>query len=137
MFTTANASEMAVKGNAIRWAKPRVAQTQIATGSEVAESNYSITRLARVREHLDALDQEISDELDKAKPDSKRLKELSDAQTKLEEQERRLSGRPLPGTLRPTNGKTKRQADPVSEPEPAPQVTPEAKPKGYDGPETG
>jgi hypothetical protein len=53
----------------------------------------------------------ITEELEAEKPDSRRLRDLSDAQAKLAEQERILAGRPLPGSRRP--GTTK---------DPGPQV---------------
>ena len=53
-------------------------------------------RLMRVREQLEKLDALASGE-----KDTKRLKELADATTRLSEQERILAGRPLPGSRRP------------------------------------
>jgi len=61
--------------------------------------DYTGGRLARVRKQLDALDGLIDDAM--AEGDSKRLKELSEAQNRLSEQERIMAGRPLPGSKRP------------------------------------
>lgn len=66
---------------------------------------YANARLLRVRGQLDALDEAIRVEV--AGGESKRLKELVEAQRHLSEQERILAGRPLPGSHRPSSKPTK------------------------------
>lgn len=104
-FTAANAREMAAKSHAAR-------RQRLASGEPTAESDmqmphtgphgaldsYVARRLARVRRQLDSVDAAIEKSIG---DDSKRLKELTDAQMRLAEQERQLSGRPLPGSRRP------------------------------------
>lgn len=115
-FTKENAKSFSIKANAFRWAKPRVPKIDYGIMREISSDNYSDARLIRVRQQLDAIDNEIAEEFARRLPDSKRIKELSDAQTKLAEQERQLSGRPLPGTLRPSSKQPKRVIDIASEP---------------------
>jgi hypothetical protein len=59
-------------------------------------------RLMRVREQLEKLDALAS-----GVKDTKRLKELADATTRLSEQERILAGRPLPGSRRPRENRAR------------------------------
>ena len=63
-----------------------------------------------MRVQLDRLDQEIDAEIG---GDSKRLKELVDAQMRLSEQERILAGKPLPGSRRPKAEKSEKPAIPT------------------------
>jgi hypothetical protein len=104
-FTAANARENAAKAHAARRRRlatgdsPGVNAPQTPQfGPLEAGDAYVARRLARVRAQLDAVDKEIEDSIS---GDSKRLKELTDAQSRLAEQERLLSGRPLPGSRRP------------------------------------
>lgn len=77
---------------------------------------YQAKRLGRVRLQLDRLDEMLMTESDPGK-----LDRLASAQTRLSEQERTLSNRPLPGTLRPQRpSKRSREAAP----EPLPEVDP-------------
>lgn len=62
---------------------------------------YAEEVLTRTRRQLDLVAERILEELERDKPDSRRLRDLSDAQRHLAEQERILSGRPLPGSRRP------------------------------------
>ena len=66
--------------------------------STVAALDFAERRLMRVREQLEKLD-----DIAKNEKDTKRLKELADATTRLSEQERILAGRPLPGSRRPAS----------------------------------
>lgn len=69
---------------------------------------YQTKRLGRVRLQLDRLDQMLMTETDPQK-----LDRLASAQSRLSEQERQLSNRPLPGTLRPQSpGKRSKLATP-------------------------
>lgn len=60
-------------------------------------SGFISDRLARVRKQLAAVDTEI----EAGVPDSKRLRVLTELQHRLADQERVLSGRPLPGSRKP------------------------------------
>lgn len=64
--------------------------------------SYAEQRLARVRNQLDLVDCRIREEAAKQTPDGQLLNWLAAAQARLNDQERELSGRPLPGTLKPT-----------------------------------
>jgi hypothetical protein len=60
-------------------------------------------RLQRTRGHLDKLRDKLDAELAKKEaPDWRALKAIADAIATLEDVERVLDGRPLPGALRPT-----------------------------------
>lgn len=75
------------------------------TVSEVKQAlDFADRRLLRVREQLEKLDALAAGE-----KDTKRLKELADATTRLSEQERILAGRPLPGSRRPSSDKQERR----------------------------
>ena len=107
-FTKENASEYARLGNIARWQTPKsLPQPDQTTASSDATrlpitDEFTAKRLIRVRKQLERLDDMLE-----AEQDTKRIKELSDATTRLAEQERQLSGRPLPGTLRPDKPKSK------------------------------
>jgi hypothetical protein len=99
-----------------------------------ASDEYPAVVLARTRTQLDLVAKRITEELEKDKPDSRRLRDLSVAQYKLSEQERILAGRPLPGSRRLQPERTPAHAayvplcpvpigerTAISEPEPEPQ----------------
>jgi hypothetical protein len=71
-------------------------------------------RIARVRKQLKKIDTMISQELDPQK-----LDRLASAQSRISEQERILSGRPLPGSRRPIKERTHPNGSTVE------QLTPE------------
>jgi len=71
-------------------------------------------RIARVRKQLEKIDAMISQELDPQK-----LDRLASAQSRVSEQERILSGRPLPGSRRPIKERTHPSASSAE------QLTPE------------
>ena len=104
-FTKANASEYARKGNAIRWARYREPEPTPAISLpeplRVADNSFQARRLERVRSQLELVDSAIEAEAGLAKPDGQRLNWLAQAQDRLSEQERKLAGRPLPGSRRP------------------------------------
>ena len=56
-----------------------------------------------MRAQLDLVDRAFEAEATKANPDGQRLNWFAQAQERLSEQERLLSGRPLPGSWRPVN----------------------------------
>ena len=68
-----------------------------------ASDDYHPVVLARTRTQLDLVGRQITTEFEREKLDSRRLRDLSDAQAKLAEQERILGNRPLPGSLKPTS----------------------------------
>jgi hypothetical protein len=63
--------------------------------------SYPDLVLARTRTQLDLVAGLITKELEGTDVDSKRIRELTDAQTRLSELERVLAGRPLPGSRKP------------------------------------
>lgn len=132
LFTRENAVEMAARSAKAKAERKEAARLAVETATLDPSIDYTKRRLARVRLQLDRLDQMMMEERDPQK-----LDRVASAIARLNEQERQLSNRSMPPVVRASGKTSKRQADPVSEPEPAPQVTSEAKPKGYDGPETG
>ena len=111
LFTRENAREKALKGNAVRWSRPRpippppeppaipaIVSPSIA---EPQRDEFQARRLKRVREQLDRVDDLMISE-----DDPKRLKELADASARLSDQEFKLAGRPSPGSRRPAQERT-------------------------------
>lgn len=74
---------------------------QIELPARANGKSYVRIRLIRVRKQLDRLDALIASETDPAK-----LDKLASAQLKSAQQERELSGRPAPGTLKPSSPAT-------------------------------
>ena len=109
-FNSATAREMAAKSHAARLQR-RTSGTQAAEtftqtpqgGPHDAVGAYVFRRLGRVRAQLDLVDKAFEAEATKATPDGQRLNWFAQAQERLSEQERLLSGRPLPGSWRPVN----------------------------------
>ena len=97
-------------------------QPDIAPAVEPADA-YGLQVLARTRMQLDLVADRILEELRCKEPDSRRLRDLSDAQRHLAEQERILAGRPLPGSRRPGPVRQHRQVSEI-EPLPSPAGTP-------------
>ena len=89
---------MAARGHEAKRQRDEAYRQTIQTLVASPQLDYPATRLARVRGQLDRLDLELQR---CSLSDSKRIKELTDASTRLSEQERILAGRPLPGTKRP------------------------------------
>ena len=127
-FNSANAKEMAAKSHAARLQRrtsgnlagetfPQTPQV----GQEEAANDYVARRLARVRKQLDSVDAAIEECIG---GDSKRLKELTDAQMRLAEQERQLAGRPLPGSRRPSADHEPRRTQRAEPQYPQPVVLP-------------
>lgn len=118
LFTPETAADMAKRS----WESRRLAEAERLKAEQEAAANpqpapetldFAKQRLIRVRTQLDRLDAMAAEELD-----TKRLKELADATSRLQEQERQLAGRPLPGTLKPSQAK-QRRPEPMPEPTPA------------------
>ncbi len=129
-ITTENAKELAAKGNAIRWENWRKQQASLAVAGKpqaipmriaetVADDGYKAKRLTRVRVQLDAIDKQIHEQTMRKKPDGQTLNWLATAQARLSEQERILSGRPLPGSLKPSSKTDRPRSQSLPEPESA------------------
>lgn len=119
LITAETAREMAVKGNAalrrIRESRRDLPERVADLAAQVAAlankpPDVADLRLARVRKQLDLLDKRILAMLEdrktpEGKPlepfDGQQLNWLCTAQERVAEQERILSGKPNPGTLRP------------------------------------
>lgn len=96
-------------GNRKRWHEERKATETLATSEPTANpivDPYLQARLIRVRKQLNKIDGLIESEEDPSK-----LDRLASAQARLSEQERQLSGRPLPGTLKPQSPKRAKSQD--------------------------
>lgn len=109
LFTKENAAEMAHRRAAKLRADREAQRLAVETATLDPSIEYSQRRLARVRLQLDRLDKMMMEVNDPQK-----LDRIASAVARLAEQERQLSGRPLPGTLRPT-GKKRKDSEPASE----------------------
>jgi hypothetical protein len=100
-FTELNAAENARKGHLKRWGngKPK---------------EYTERRLARVRRQLDKIDRMVMKETDPGK-----LDRLAAASMRLADQERKLAGRPDPGSYRPVKPKSPQGKNGGFTPEPS------------------
>ncbi len=99
--------------------------------------DYISDRLARVRTQIDML----SDMLE-AEEDPNKLDRLANAISRMSELERQLAGRPLPGSLKPTQARQAQRSATVEPIGPAPQtsaiqVMPEQRNPGPGGPGQG
>lgn len=134
-ITKENARELAAKGNAVKKELKRLREERLGKidylldhAVRIAQENdrlkqalalavtedqdtYRTKRLARVRKQLDLIDGMLETETDPTK-----LDRLASAQSRLSEQERQLSNRSLPPTLK-ANQESKRKPRDVS-PEP-------------------
>lgn len=115
----ANASELGAMGAKKRWeafrAEKIAAETaRLLPATEATIDRFTQDRLLRVRKQLEKIDRMLEEELDPAKIDR-----LASAASRLEEQERRLSNRSLPPTLKAGTVKTKRSSGSAPEPESA------------------
>ena len=117
LFTPETASEMGSKGNAIRWSRPRQPKSPQLAIAEYPRINatiadeYTQRRITVTRKQIRLLDDQLA-----SCRIPKDLKAIADAIYRLSDLERQLSGRPLPGTLKPER---KAKAIQVwSEPEP-------------------
>lgn len=137
-ITKDNAREFAAKGNQVKRELKRLREERLGKidylldhAARIAEENdklkvalaeataqdqdiYRTKRLVRVRKQLDLVDGMIEAEQDPAK-----LDRLASAQSRLSEQERQLSNRSMPPTLKASQVKTKRSASGSPEPESA------------------
>lgn len=115
LFTSANAAEMAKRAAEAKLAAKE--QTKLAALSPETESVFADQhrklRLLRVRKQLEKIDKMFEAEMDPAK-----LDRLASAAIRLNEQERQLSNRSLPPTLKAGAIKSKRPSS-SSEPDSA------------------
>lgn len=103
LFTRENASEMARRGNLARWSRPpapREPPRQLATTDPLAADSYREQRIQITRQHIELLDQKLAE-----CESPKDYKAIADAIYRLQEVEAKLSGRPNPGTLKPSSAK--------------------------------
>ena len=97
-LSSEKARELALKSHqpdSARFVRPITAHNQ----DEKAES-FRLERLSRVRAQLTRLDKMLNEEFDPQK-----LDRLASAIARLSEQERLLTGRPMPGSLKPLQGR--------------------------------
>lgn len=133
LFTAETAAINGHKGALARWSRRNdpqdLAITPLLPAPMPALDDYQVRRLHRVRVQLDQLDEAITRETAKERPDGQRLNWLAQAQDRLSEQERILAGRPLPGSRRPSPDRTPRNAQPsnldaLPSPSPSPAPVP-------------
>lgn len=118
LFTKENAAEMARRSALARETlKARAADP---TNEPHEADEFRRMRLSRVRAQLNALDKAMADELAKDKLDASKLDRLASAAIRLNEQERQLSNRSLPPTLK-ANAVAARARRSVPDPQPEPE----------------
>lgn len=98
---------MARKGNLIRWSRPRPEPVPPATAALESPApspapGFADLSLSRTRAHIHNLHQVLSVELCRNRPDAQQVNWLCKSLAELAELERRLAGRPMPGSLRPS-----------------------------------
>jgi hypothetical protein len=118
LFTSSNARQMADLGRANTKARAEAARTAIATLVADPSIEFESKLLARVRSQLELLNALLLTELSKSRPDAQAIDRLAAAQSRLTEQERIGAGRPMPGSLKPSQAKPARSR--VIMPDPAP-----------------
>ncbi len=123
------ASVLAAKARAERRRALDLAPALIAAAQTIAPGNdFASATLGRVRAQVLALLDLLQAESAKRRPDGQRLNWLAAALERLAELERRLAGRPMPGTVKP-QARPSRPAPPTlarptiaESPEPEPQA---------------
>ena len=105
LFTRENAREMSAKANYVRWHKPDPepkpepkAETPAIAPAVIPEDGFAGKTLARVRKQIESLLDCLSKE-----DDPQRIDRLASALGRLNEIERQLAGRPMPGSLKPSS----------------------------------
>jgi len=126
MITAETAASLAAKSHEAR-RRNKLAKEQAvpaivapAIAAQVATDDYAEKTKIRVRIILDDTFKRFENE-----DDANKIDRLASALSKLAELDRQLSGRPLPGTLKPTSKPVKRMAQSF---EPSPQFEPESIP---------
>lgn len=119
-FTRENARAMALRAQEVLKAKKakRLALLNAPEPEPLPADKYVEQRIARTRAQIEKLDTRLA-----TCRDPKAIKFLADAIAKLAELERVLSGRPLPGQLRPSGPKPRKSGNLVQplEDSPVPQ----------------
>lgn len=121
LFSRENAAEMAKRAAAVKLARKEAGLLGLLTPEIEAQNadNYRKLRLLRARKMLDKLDEKIFAELDAEETDAAALDRLASAALRFNEQERQLSNRSLPPTLKAGTVKPARRATNSEAPEPA------------------
>ena len=115
LFTTETAREYAAKSAAKRREialieeRAENVETVQAEIEQVDADNFRQLRLGRVRAQLNQIDKAITEEL-KSTCDAAKLDRLASAAARLNEQERQLSNRSLPPTLKGETVKSRKPA---------------------------
>lgn len=118
-FTRETAKQYSGLANQVRWSRYREKLSAAAMPANAAEipgevaDDYASQTMIRVRSILDGQLKRIVDE-----DDPNKIDRLASAISKLAELDRQLSGRPLPGTLKPTSKPPKRNTSSFPEPIP-------------------
>jgi hypothetical protein len=142
-ITKENAREFAARGNAVKRELKRLREERLGKidylldhAARIAKENDTLKtalaqataedqdifrnrRLIRVRKQLDLIDQLIEDEMAKDEPDAGKLDRMANSALRLNEQERQLSNRSLPPTLKAGTVKPARRSTNSEAPEPA------------------
>ena len=101
-FNSANAREFALRSAQVRsFLRSNPPNEPKPEPAPLPAVTYAERCLARTRSQLDLVADQITEELKKSKLDERKLKTLTEAQDRLQEAERKLAGRPLPGSHRP------------------------------------
>lgn len=106
MFTSESAKAASALGHQKRWHSPK----RSALARELTAQNAQIfiaTALTRVRKQIEAVQDKLDTMLHNGRPKPKNLRDLANVLKELEGVEARLSGRPLPGQLRPNPPRAK------------------------------
>lgn len=113
LFTRETAASAGRKGALARWTKPPpvVIPPPI---TEPITDDYHARRIMRVRQQLDRIDAMLMEE-----EDAQKIDRLASAQLRLSEQERVMSGRPLPGSRKPLPERRSGSEDRPLSPKPA------------------
>ena len=104
-FTAENARLMALRSVEARRQRkdnPQPSATQPSANTLATLDDYQAKTIVRVRERMDKLLDLLEEE-----EDPNKLDRLASAFAKLQEEERKLAGRPLPGSRRPSPEKSK------------------------------
>lgn len=117
-ITAENAAELGRASQAAQRAKKelKLAEMLDPVAEQEAADKYRKLRLLRVRKQLDLIDEKIFQELSD-NTDASKLDRLASAVLRVNEQERQLSNRSLPPTLKANQDKPRKPRDVAPEPE--------------------
>lgn len=111
-FTQDNAKLYSARGNIAKWKMGIVRKHPPLTAEEKLQ-RYVNERVKRVRKQLEKLETWMIEEVD-----AQKLDRVASAYARLSEVERQLSGRPMPGSLKPSSA-TRKRSEPAGDPTPA------------------